>query len=264
MLCVTLQDLWCCTEGSRLVSCICLDRCAFFSISAQQNSLCILGTFGHTCLLHWVEFIGCREGCKDRPGQLKPDAIRMAPNKARVWQPFGSLNLCGCPTVATSLVRSLQSSLGHLYNFSSPTFLCKNSCVVLMPSTTRRFPLSVYPWQSSWPDTARENWNHSLWQPGHGSNELYKCPREQSHTGHLPWSLRLRATLTVTPNYLVSFWQQPKTELENIYQNTLETPWVHWFLKVFFLLISLFRAFQLFIQYILVEVLLCVRYYCGV
>lgn len=30
------------------------------------------------------------------------------------------------------------------------------------------------------------------------------------------------------------------------------------------ILISLFRAFQLFIQHIVVEVLLCVRYYSGV
>lgn len=147
----------------------------FFSISAQQNSLCILGHLATHAYCIELNSLGAERVAKTGHGQLEPDAICMAPNKARVWQPLRSLKLCGHPTVATSLVRSLQSSLGHLYNFSSPTFLCKNSCLVRMPLTTCRFPLSVYPWQSSWPETAKENWNHSLWQPGHGSNELYKC-----------------------------------------------------------------------------------------
>lgn len=36
----TLQDLWCCTEGACLISCICLERCAFFP-SLPSRILCV-------------------------------------------------------------------------------------------------------------------------------------------------------------------------------------------------------------------------------
>lgn len=137
-----------CREGSSCLVHLSRQVC-FFSISAQQNSLCILGRLAKHAYCIELNSSGAERVAKTGPGQLEPDAICMVPNKARVWQPLRSLNLCGHPTVATSLVRSLQSSLGHLYNFSSPTFLHKNSCLVRMPLTTRRFPLSVYPWQSS-------------------------------------------------------------------------------------------------------------------
>lgn len=95
-----------------------------------------------------------------------------------------------------------------------------------------------------------------------GPISYIRAPWERSHPEHIPWSLRLRATLTVSLlTILCHFDIHLKKNLKNVPLNVLNS---HEFIDFLLLLMSLLRVLQLLIQHILAEILLCVRYYSGV
>lgn len=121
------------TEGAHFVFCFSPPH---LSRSAQQNALCILGYLAAHAYCVELNSLGAERVARTQFLNMRARFHLHGTKGQSFWQLLRSLNLCRHPKAATSLACSLQSSFGRLYEFSSPTFLYKNSLLVCMPFPT--------------------------------------------------------------------------------------------------------------------------------